>query len=312
LVAIIHDARISAKTDTGIVVERILSISGEDALSVNRKYRTSVDAKLAARLMILTNELPRLGDSSSALAGRLLVLRIIPSFFGREDTGLTARLMKELPGILRWAIGGWELLRFRERFTQPESGIKLADAMEEMSSPVSRFVGECCIVEEDKKKLAREWSDLTCKKTDLYDVYSAWSEIRGTQHPGNSAVFGRDLYAALPFISEAQPREKEGKQGGTGGAATKGEKKKRVQSYRGIALNEDALTALALCREGQEKGCSGDLVRHLRNWIVKMSDTDDAPDVASGQTQLTAGSPATESELQACGAEKKIDEIYGF
>jgi putative DNA primase/helicase len=63
--------------------------------------------------MFLTNELPRFSDSSGALAGRFVILRMTESFYGKEDTGLTQRLLAELPGILNWAIEGWHRLRER-------------------------------------------------------------------------------------------------------------------------------------------------------------------------------------------------------
>ena len=53
---------------------------------------------------------------SGALAGRLLVILFQHSFFGREDPGLTDRLMGELPGILNWAIEGYERLQARGHF----------------------------------------------------------------------------------------------------------------------------------------------------------------------------------------------------
>src|SRR5262249_16435837 len=66
-VAIVSDARLSHRTDSAIVTERLLSITGEDALTVDRKCMEPVTVKLPTRFVILTNELPRLGDSSGAL-----------------------------------------------------------------------------------------------------------------------------------------------------------------------------------------------------------------------------------------------------
>jgi putative DNA primase/helicase len=68
--AIVSDARLSGRTDIATVTERLQSISGEDALTVDRKQLPPVTPKLSARFMILTNELPKMGDSSGALAGR--------------------------------------------------------------------------------------------------------------------------------------------------------------------------------------------------------------------------------------------------
>ena len=55
-----------------VVVERLLSISGEDAQTVDRKNLSQVTCKLPVRFAILTNELPRLNDASGALVGRIL------------------------------------------------------------------------------------------------------------------------------------------------------------------------------------------------------------------------------------------------
>ena len=75
--------------------------------------------------MLISNELPRLNYASGALASRMILLKLSRSWFGKEDTGLTGRLLKELPGILLWAIGGWQRLQQRGRFVQPESAAQL-------------------------------------------------------------------------------------------------------------------------------------------------------------------------------------------
>ena len=69
--AIISDARFVGKNGN-IVVERLLSISGEDTLTVNREYRDQWTGKLPSRLHVISNELPRLGDASTAVVGRIV------------------------------------------------------------------------------------------------------------------------------------------------------------------------------------------------------------------------------------------------
>ena len=123
-----------------------MSISGEDAITVDRKFQEPVTAKLSTRLMIFSNELPRLGDSSGALAGRMIVLRLTRSFYGREDHDLGTKLQAELPGILLWAIAGWQRLRERGRFEQPESGREMVGDLEDLNSPIGQFLREQCIV----------------------------------------------------------------------------------------------------------------------------------------------------------------------
>ncbi len=54
-VAIISDARLSGRADVNAVVERLLSISGEDAKTIDRKNLSQVTCKLPVRFVIMTN-----------------------------------------------------------------------------------------------------------------------------------------------------------------------------------------------------------------------------------------------------------------
>jgi putative DNA primase/helicase len=119
--AIISDARLSGRTDTAVVTERLLNVSGEDAVTIDRKHLTPVTMKLPTRFVFIVNELPRLGDASGALARRFIILRMRRSWIGQEDHALTARLLGELPSIFLWAVEGWRRLRDRGRFVQPRS-----------------------------------------------------------------------------------------------------------------------------------------------------------------------------------------------
>jgi putative DNA primase/helicase len=105
--AIVSDARLSHRLDTSIIVERLLTISGEGRLTIDRKFIESWTGKLPTRFLLISNELPQLNDVSGALASRLILLRLTRSWYGKEDLGLLDRLLPELPGILLWAIEGW-------------------------------------------------------------------------------------------------------------------------------------------------------------------------------------------------------------
>ena len=245
--AIISDARLSGRTDSAAVAERLLSISGEDAQTIDRKNLPSVTTKLSTRFMVLTNELPKLGDSSGALTGRLIILKFTESFYGREDTTLTAKLIPELPGILLWAIAGWKRLHDRGSFSQPESGEELAEVMGELSSPISTFIRDCCI----------DSANATCPKADLFTVWKAWCEIYGRDHPGDHATFGRNLRAARSKIRNAQPRVP-GQTAATG---------RRIESYAGIGLSEAARSAMTVYKSSEESGQQLRLTSILKQWI---------------------------------------------
>jgi len=170
------------------VVERLLCISGEDALTVDRKFLGSVTLKLPTRFMFLTNELPKLTETSGALAGRFLVLRFTQSFYGREDPLLTDKLLQERPGILKWAIEGWHRLRADGRFIEPSSSRAAAEELEDLLSPVGAFVREQCVIGPQYR----------CYLSALYAAWSQWCAANGRDHPGTVQSFGRDLAAAVP------------------------------------------------------------------------------------------------------------------
>jgi hypothetical protein len=108
----------AGRADQAVVVAWLLSISGEDSITVDRKHFAPWTGTLPTRFLVLTNELPRLCDASGALAGRFIVLCRNRSWYGRNDLSLTDRLRAELPGILNWSIEGWRRLRAPGHFVR--------------------------------------------------------------------------------------------------------------------------------------------------------------------------------------------------
>ena len=85
----------------------------ESLVRLTSTYRSA--KTLRARFVVMTNEVPKFADRSGALVSRFIVLPMRQSFYGREDPGLTAALMAELPGILNWAVDGWRRVKARGR-----------------------------------------------------------------------------------------------------------------------------------------------------------------------------------------------------
>jgi putative DNA primase/helicase len=196
--AMISDARLSGRADQQPIVENLLRISGEDALSIDRKNIAAWTGKLPTRFVLATNELPAFSDASAALANRFLLFRFTVSFLGREDMGLTGRLLGELPSIVLWALDGLERLKARGYLQRPRSADDLAADLLDQTSPIRAFVAECCVVGNDQT---------TCDRDDLFQAWRKWCDDQGRDHPGTKATFGRQLSAAFPQIRRTQPRE---------------------------------------------------------------------------------------------------------
>ncbi len=191
--AIVSDARLG-DTPSHTVVERLLSITGEDMLTVDRKFREPWSGKLPTRFVILSNELPKFRDSSGAIANRMLILQMTQSFLGREDTTLDARLRPELPGILLWALDGLDRLNRNGRFTVPKASQVATNLMMDLASPISAFVRDRCILGPDKIAAVDQ----------VFDAWKLWAGENG-HAPGSKVTFGRNLHSVLPTLRPCQP-----------------------------------------------------------------------------------------------------------
>jgi putative DNA primase/helicase len=209
--AVISDARLSGN-DNSQVVERLLTISGEDTIDVDRKYREQWTGKLPTRLMILSNELPHFGDSSGVIANRFILLSTRLSWLGKEDPTLTDRLIAEMPGIINWALEGLARLERAGRITEPASSREAITTMRDTASPTSAFIRERCS------------TGPTCSVPvdTLWSVWRDWAEDNNVK-PGTKQVFGRNLLSVVPQLNRTRPRDAYGRQ---------------VATYTGITLNQ--------------------------------------------------------------------------
>ena len=154
---------------------------------------------------------PSIRRTGRALPGRMILLGLTKSWYGKEDTALTDRLLAELPGILLWAIAGWHRLRERGHFVQPAAGKGLVDDLADLASPVGAFVRDRCNIA----------PGCQIERSALFDAWKRWCEGQGREHPGDSATFGRNLRAVVPSLGDAQPRTDAGE---------------RIRVYEGICL----------------------------------------------------------------------------
>lgn len=185
-VAFLPDARFGGRTDKVAITANLLAMSAGDRMTISRKFKAAWSGVLAARLVIMTNELPGLRDNSSALANRFTPLILEQSFLGKEDVGLASRIIaNELPGVLLWALDGWRRLRERGHFALPTASEEAIAEILDLGSPVAAFVNARCHLSEGK----------SVEKERLYSAYRAWCEATQQRAVADN-VFSRDLKTA--------------------------------------------------------------------------------------------------------------------
>ena len=210
--AVVADARLP-RLGAEMIVERLLTISGEDTVTVDRKHKDPWSGRLPTRFMLLSNELPAFRDQSGAIASRLIILTMQVSNLGREDTALETDLRRELPGILNWALDGLDQLAERGRFVEPASSAAAVKLLADAVSPIRAFLDDWCVLgPKDTHHVPKD---------DLYEGWKAWCRDQDRDYSGTKMTFSRDLFAANLGIEETRVR--------VGGV--------RTQSYSGVRLN---------------------------------------------------------------------------
>lgn len=188
LLAVVSDARFSGR-DIQKAIEVMLNITGEDFITIDKKFKEPVTLRLPTRIMILSNEEPRLPDASGAIISRFLVLKLNNSFYGREDIHLEQKLRAELPGILKILVRGLQRLMKRGSFIQPRSGQETLAEMSKLGNPVEAFVQERCEI----------GVGLRCSIGILCTAWKEWCLGNGIA-PGPDNIFCRNLRAFTSLV----------------------------------------------------------------------------------------------------------------
>ena len=185
-VAFISDARFGPRADKYAIAETLLTISGGDNVTIDRKYKEAWTGRLTTRFVMLSNELPSLRDNSPALANRFVPLIFEETFLGREDRELANRIIRsEMPGILNWALVGWRRLRERGHFVLPKASTDAITEIMELGSDVAAFIHDRCEVSPNR----------SVDKDRLFGAWQVWCKVNDLS-PGRANLFARNLFDA--------------------------------------------------------------------------------------------------------------------
>jgi P4 family phage/plasmid primase-like protien len=195
--AIIDDLRVARK-DQNLMVENVLKITGRGHFTINRKYLSFWTGVLPVKLMLICNEMPRLGDDSPALSGRFIILITRQSFLGREDPDLfKTKLRPELVDVFHWALEGLRRVRANRRFKEPQASEEARAQMANLGSLVMAFISERCEL----------GSFFSVDKDQLYKAYRQYA-AENDMPADTKEKFFTALYAATGgTVKTTRPRD---------------------------------------------------------------------------------------------------------
>lgn len=185
--------------DARAVLSRLKSISGEDSMGINRKNKSVIQETLLARILIGSNELPKLPDRAGALLRRYVPFRF-KTVADNPDPHLGEKLAAELPAIFNWALGGLEAIRREGRFVfGPCANAELGRARQQ-GAPLTEFI-EDHMDQDPAGQIERGV---------LYLAYKLWSTANGNEKHLTIEHFSSELRATLPHIGDCRPRKPDG------------------------------------------------------------------------------------------------------
>jgi len=161
--------------------ERIKMITGGDKVTARFLYQEHFTYTPKFKLWFAVNTLPEIRGTDNGIWRRIKVIPFDVSFKGREDFELTDKLLKELPGIMNWAIRGAHLW-IKNGLPEPHRVKSATNEYRSESDIVAVFLDEKVI-----KNPAQ-----SVKASKLYATFRDHC-IRSGQHAMSVSMFGRQM-----------------------------------------------------------------------------------------------------------------------
>ena len=175
------------------------SVTSGDEISVERKFVDSRTARVTARCVFATNEMPHFSDRSNGIWDRLRLIpfNVVVRNTDQQDPRLIDKLKDERPGILNWALQGLAELRTHTVFPQSEEGRLALEQLRSESDHEATFLGETVQPDPEGEVASMR----------LYGEYRKWCQDNG-YNPVCSARFKNAIPRLFPDVNFTRRRDK--------------------------------------------------------------------------------------------------------
>ena len=193
---------ISVTPDSGRLADMkgvFKKVTSGETLFVERKFMNGKEARVTARCVFATNEMPHFSDRSNGIWDRVRVIpfNVVFRNTDKQNPRLFEELCGELPGIFKWALDGLRKLRDHKTFPQSEEGRVLLEQLREDYDHEGTFLRET--VKEDKNGNVESQS--------LYQSYRKWCMENGYS-PVGANKFKSAVLRMFPDVTyKREPNE---------------------------------------------------------------------------------------------------------
>lgn len=174
----------AAEADEGrsLSESKVKLLTGGDTISARFLYGEYFEFKPTHKIFLATNHKPNMGGTDDAIWRRIRLIPFSVTIPPEErDPELQAKLKHELPGILNWAIEGFNKWR-QEGLGEPVAVKEATSEYRAAMDVIAHFISDCCDVDPDASESAQQ----------LYDAYTEWCDQTG-EKPLNQRGFGEKL-----------------------------------------------------------------------------------------------------------------------
>jgi putative DNA primase/helicase len=161
----------------------VKDLTGGDTMSARFLYGEPFTFKPAFKLWLYGNHKPTITGTDDGIWRRVQLIPFtvqIPE--SERDPALPAKLRAELPGILAWAMRGWQEYQ-RDGLGMPAAVTQATADYRAESDTLGLFLAECCHMAEGA----------TARGAELYTAYLTWAERGGLRRPLSNVRFSRAL-----------------------------------------------------------------------------------------------------------------------
>jgi putative DNA primase/helicase len=168
---------------------RVKALTGCDPMTARFMYGENFTFKPVAKFFLAANHLPFVADDSYGFWRRVRLLPFLRQFTTDADSGLEGKLLRELPGILTWAVRGCLEWQARD-LTPPTSVVAATEDYREKSDLLAEFMAEYFVLGQERSMGA----------TEAYGNYRTWAQTQGmTERETLSlSLFGRKMGERFP------------------------------------------------------------------------------------------------------------------
>ncbi len=159
-----------------------MKITGQDSLTAGKKFEQQLTFAPFSKLIFSCNIIPPTNNKSLAFYRRWLPLEYnIQTPKDKIDIDMREKLMKELPGILNWALDGLDKLLKQNKFSYDPTDEQIKDFYEKYSDSIQSFIFN---------ELNTEQDDVAEKKRDVFAKYNKYCK-KNKLTPENIIKFGK-------------------------------------------------------------------------------------------------------------------------